>query len=315
MAMKEVYTLDDLRNWPAATEGENPPLRLAVFGDPIAHSLSPQMHNAALEALGINARYCRLHIPLADLKEALGLVRQHGFIGVNLTIPHKLDALNLVDEVDSDARRLGAVNTVVVDAGQLLGFNTDGPGIARTVRAEFDVDLGDLRVMVLGAGGGAGRAAAVQCALSKCQRLVLVNRTEEKLEPLKEELQRYFRADAVTVSPPLVTIPWEEADLARELPQVDLIINASSVGMKRTDPSPLPGHLIEAHHLVYDMVYGKGTTKLSAAARESGARFADGLAMLLYQGALSFEHWFQRPAPVPVMKDALRAAAEARNNG
>jgi shikimate dehydrogenase len=312
--MKDVYTLDDLRNWPTVTAEEELPLRLGVFGDPIAHSLSPQMHNAGLAALGIPVRYCRLHIPVADLREALGLVRQHGFIGVNLTIPHKLEALGIVDEVDSDAQRLGAVNTVVVDGETLLGFNTDGPGIARTVRAEFDVDLSDLRVLVLGAGGGAGRAAAVQCALSKCQRLVLVNRTVEKLAPLKEELSRYFRADLVSAPVPnLVTIPWEDAALARELPQVDLIINASSVGMKRTDSAPLPAYLIEAHHLVYDMVYGKGPTKLRAAALESGGRYADGLSMLLYQGALSFEHWFQRPAPLQAMKEGLRVGAEARN--
>lgn len=308
--MKEVYSLDDLRNWPAATEGEDPPLRLAVFGDPIAHSLSPQMHNAALEHLGLGTRYCRLHIPVADLKEAFALIRQHGFIGVNLTIPHKLEALELVDEVDSDAARMGAINTIVVEGDQLLGFNTDGPGIARTVRAEFDVDLSDLRVMVLGAGGGAGRAAAVQCALSRCQRLVLVNRTVEKVAALKEELTRFFRADTVSAPlPPLVAMPWEEKALARELPQVDLIINASSVGMKRTDPAPLPSHLIDAHHLVYDMVYGQGSSKLRSAALEAGGRYADGLAMLLYQGALSFEHWFQRPAPLAVMKSALYAAA------
>lgn len=311
--MKDIYTLDDLRNWPEATKGEEFPLRLAVFGDPIAHSLSPQMHNAALEALEIKTRYCRLHIPIADLKEALELVKKQNFIGVNLTIPHKLEALDLVDEVDSDAKRLGAVNTVVVEGDDLLGFNTDGPGIARTIRTEFDVDLSDLRVLVLGAGGGAGRAAAVQCALSRCQRLVLVNRTVEKLAPLKEDLQKFFRADLVSAPlPPLVTIGWEEEELARELQQVDLIINASSVGMKRTDPPPLPGHLIDAHHLVYDMVYGKGPTKLRAATLEAGGRYADGLSMLLYQGALSFEHWFQRPAPIKVMKDALHAAAEAR---
>lgn len=310
--MKDIYTLEDLRNWPAATAGEEPPVRLAVFGDPIAHSLSPQMHNAALAALAIPARYTRLHIPVADLKEALDLVRRHKFIGVNLTIPHKLEALGLVDEVDSDAKRLGAVNTVIVDGDSLLGFNTDGPGIAKTVRAEFDVDLSDLKVMVLGAGGGAGRAAAVQCALAKCPRLVLVNRTVEKLAPLREELTRYFRADAVSAPlPALVTIPWEEKELSRELPQIDLIINASSVGMKRTDPAPLPAYLIEAHHLVYDMVYGKGPTKLRAAALETGARYAGGLSMLLYQGALSFELWFQRPAPLQIMKEGLMAAAGA----
>jgi shikimate dehydrogenase len=154
--VKDVYTIEDLRDWPAATGSEERPLRLAVFGDPVAHSASPPMHNAALEKCGIEARYTRLHIRADELAEAFQLLPGAGFIGVNCTIPHKAAALPLMHEVDSHARRIGVVNTVLIEGGRLLGYNTDGPGLVRAVRGEFGVDLRDLRVLVLGAGGGAG---------------------------------------------------------------------------------------------------------------------------------------------------------------
>jgi shikimate dehydrogenase len=137
--VKDVYTIEDLRDWPAATADEKPPLRLAVLGDPVAHSASPQMHNAALEAAGIDARYCRLHIRPEELAEAFQLLAKARFIGVNCTIPHKAAALQLVHEADDHARRIGVVNTVAFEGEQRIGFNTDGPGLARAVRAEFGV--------------------------------------------------------------------------------------------------------------------------------------------------------------------------------
>ncbi|MGV3530940.1 MAG: shikimate dehydrogenase family protein, partial [Chthoniobacteraceae bacterium] len=130
---KEVYELSDLQNWRTATADAQPPLRLAVFGDPVAHSASPPMHNAALECCGIDARYTRLHIRPEELEEALRLLPSQGFIGANLTIPHKAAALPLMDEVDDHARRVGVINTVVVEDGKLLGFNTDGPGLVRAL--------------------------------------------------------------------------------------------------------------------------------------------------------------------------------------
>ncbi|MEI6561224.1 MAG: shikimate dehydrogenase [Verrucomicrobiota bacterium] len=304
--MKEVYTLEDLRHWDAATAGEHPPIRLAVFGDPVAHSRSPQMHNAALEACGIAARYCRLHIRPEELAEALRLLPQAGFIGVNCTIPHKATTLDLVDEADEHARKIGVVNTVVVEGERLLGFNTDGPGLLRAVQAEFGVDLRDLRVMVLGAGGGAGRAIAAQCAIENCERLVLVNRTFEKARHLAQELEPFFKGPRV-FGPMrrLEAIPWEEPKLAAQLTNIDLVINATSCGMKRTDPSVLPASILRANLLVYDTIYTAQNTPLMEDAQSVGARAANGKSMLLYQGALSFEIWFNRPAPVEVMRAAM----------
>jgi len=305
--MKEVYTLEDLQQWDVATVGEEFPIRLAVLGDPVAHSLSPQMHNAALAACGIAARYCRLHIRPEELPEALRLLPMAGFIGANLTIPHKAAALELMDVVDDDAQKMGTVNTIaVLEESKLFGFNTDGPGLLRAVRAEFGVDLRDLRVMVLGAGGGAGRAIAVQCAMENCQRLVLVNRTPEKAVRLAEELEPYFQGPGV-FGPMrrLEAVPWDERVLADQLANIDLVINATSCGMKRTDPIVLPASILQAHLMVYDTIYSSQRTPLLEAAQNVGARGVNGASMLLHQGVLAFEIWFDRVAPVEIMRAAM----------
>ena len=294
---RSVYTAADLRDWAAATAGVRPPLRLAVFGDPVAHSVSPPMHNAALVALGMDLLYTRVHVRPDELPDALSHVARAGFIGVNLTIPHKTAVLPLLDAVDAHATRLGAVNTVRVEAdGTLRGFNTDGPGFVRAVRAEFGLTLRGASVLILGAAGGAGRALATQCVLEGCERIVLVNRTFEKARELAETLG----ASAV---------PWEEA--AGTLGDVDLVVNASSVGLHAGDKSPLPAAAIPAGTLIFDTVYRASgePTPLLAAAREAGARTAAGLALLLYQGALSFEHWFGVPAPLEAMQRGLASIA------
>ncbi len=267
------------------------------------------MHNRALEASGIDARYCRLLIKPEELAEALRLLPQAGFVGVNLTIPHKTAALELLDDLDENARKIGAVNTVVIEDGRLLGFNTDGPGLVRAVRSEFGVDLRDLRVMVLGAGGGAGRAIAVQCAMEQCERLVLVNRTFEKAQQLAGELEPSFKGTRLLGPFARVeAVAWEQASLAEQLANIDLVINATSCGMKRTDPSVLPASILAPHLMVYDTIYTAHRTPLLAAAEIAGARGANGLSMLLHQGALAFEIWFDREAPLETMRAGLLGA-------
>lgn len=298
---KQVYTVSDLRDWDQSAGG------LAVIGDPVEHSRSPQMHNPALEAAGIDTRYVRVHVKPVELEEALKLMAEAGFIGTNVTIPHKGGVYDAVDDMTEVARRIGAVNTVAFEDGQMIGHNTDAPGLKRAIREQFSMDLDDLQVMILGAGGGAGKAAAVQCAMDHCERLVLVNRTVEKAEALAGEL-RDLVVDPDKLEGPasrLVAIPWEEKAMERELEHIDLIINATSVGMKRTDPEVIPQRLLEPHHLVYDMVYSPARTRLIADAESAGARAANGLGMLLWQGALSFEFWFNREAPVDAMRTGL----------
>jgi len=188
---KEVYTLGDLRNWENLNGKIDPPIRLGIFGDPVAHSLSPQMQNGALESCKINIQYARFQISPDELQSALDLIRELNFVGVNLTTPHKIVASELMDEIDENARRIGAVNTIRVDKAKLRGYNTDGKGFTRAIRQEFAVDLRDLRVMILG-GRGAARAIALQCARENCERLVIANRTFAIAQKLAEELREYF---------------------------------------------------------------------------------------------------------------------------
>jgi shikimate dehydrogenase len=287
-----------------------PPAQLSVFGDPVAHSKSPIFQNAALRSCGIAVQYVKIHARPEELTDALKALPAAGFLGTNVTIPHKAGALATVDEADDYARKSGAVNTVVVEGDRLVGFNTDGPGLLRALREEFYVDLRDLRVLLLGAGGGTGRAIAVQCAFESCERLVLVNRTFDKARDLAQELSPYFRSDRL-VGPAerIEAIPFEERALREQLAKTDLVINATSVGMRRTDPPLIPAGLLTPNLMVYDTVYAAGKSRLVEQAEAAGARAANGLSMLLHQGALSFEIWFARAAPLEVMRAALKAVS------
>jgi shikimate dehydrogenase len=300
-AAKEIYTRADLRRW----ENIDPPVRLGVFGDPVGHSLSPQMQNAALKSCKIDMQYARFQISPDELQSALDLTRELNFVGVNLTTPHKIVASRLMNENDDNARRIGAINTVKVDNAKLRGYNTDGKGFARAVRQEFAVDLRDLRVMILG-GGGVARAIALQCARENCERLVIANRTLATAQKLAEKLREYFAGPKV-LGPVarLQAIPWEEAAIRFQIAHLDLIVNATLLGLHRSDPSPIPARLLAPHLMVYDTVYQEGRTPFVAAAIEAGARAANGFSMLLHQGALAFEIWFEREAPIEAMRKAL----------
>jgi len=264
------------------------------------------MQNAALKACELEMRYARFHIEPEALEEALRLLPALEFIGINLTIPHKLAAAALVDELDPFARSVGAINAIRLEGGKLIGFNTDGPGFSRAIRHEFSVDLRDLRVLLLGAGGGAGRAIAYQCAAENCERLVLVNRTAEKAEQLAADLKQSL-ADTRVAGPVarLQAIPWDEHALRQQIANVDLVVNATSLGLRRSDPPALSAAILAPHLMVYDTVYTRARTPILVAAEEAGARGANGLSMLLHQGALAFERWFDRDAPVETMRAAL----------
>ena len=302
------YTLADLENWSAVAGELEPPVRLGIFGDPIAHSLSPQMQNAALRACEIDMQYARFHIRTNELRSALLFLRTLDFVGINVTAPHKIAAFKQVDETDESAARAEAVNTIRVRDEKLIGSNTDGEGFLRAIRTEFSIDLRDLRVMIIGAGGGTGRAIAWQCALESCERLVLVNRTLEKANALAEQL-RPFLSDARVLGPAtrLEAVALDESAMRVQLADIDLIVNATPLGMNPRDPTPVPARLLAPHHIVFDCVYGSSKTALFRAATEVGARGANGFSMLLHQGALSFSTWFDREAPIEVMRAALYA--------
>jgi shikimate dehydrogenase len=302
----ERYTLTDLEKWRKIAHDIDPPVRLGVFGDPVAHSLSPEMQNAALRACEIDAQYARFHIRANELRSALRFLRNLDFVGVNLTVPHKIAGFAQIDEADELASRAGSVNTIRVRDKKLIGSNTDGDGFLRAIRSEFSVDVRDLRVMMIGAGGGTGRAIAWQCALENCERLVLVNRTLEKANALADRLRPFFMEPRV-LGPMarLEAIAWEESAIRMQLADTDLIVNATPLGMNLSDPAPIPGRLIAPYHMVFDCVYGPSKTALLRAAEQAGARSANGISMLLHQGALSFSIWFDREPPIEAMRKAL----------
>ena len=301
--MFDFYTLDTI----ASAARLSPPARLSVFGDPVSHSLSPQMHNPALAACALDAGYVRVQVAGADFLDGLRTLRDLGFIGTNVTIPHKFTALDSVDEVDPAARRLGAVNTITFRPdGTAFGQNSDGPGFVRTVKEEFGAEVKDLRILLLGAGGGAGGAVAVQSALEGCRSLTLTNRTGSKAAAVAHSLRDLLPGDRCR------TLPWTPEALANALSEIDLIINGTSLGMSPEDPALLPEGGLTSRHLVYDMVYKPLITPLVATARAAGALAINGLPMLLWQGVQSFEWWFHRPAPVAVMRAGLETAVRAQ---
>jgi shikimate dehydrogenase len=300
------FTLADLQTWRDLSKNIKPSIRLGVFGDPVAHSLSPQMQNAALKACQIELQYARFHIRANELRNALIFLRELEFVGINLTVPHKIAALTQIDEPDERAKRCGAVNTIRIRDAKLIGTNTDGEGFVRAIREQFSVDLRDLRVLLLGAGGGTGQAIAWQCALENCERLVLVNRNFERANALVEQLSPFFAGPRVLgPTARLQAIEWNETAMRGQMADSDLVVNATPLGLNPSDSSPIPARLFMPHHLVFDAVYAPSRSRLIRAAAEAGARGANGLSMLLHQGALAFEFWFDREAPLDIMRKAI----------
>jgi shikimate dehydrogenase len=296
--MKPVYTLADLASRNLLDSDRDLPVRLAVIGHPIAHSASPQMHQAALDAAGIPARYIRLEIEPGKVGEALKQMRALNFIGCNVTVPHKLEVMEHC-EVHPDARALGAVNTIRFDEDVARGFNTDGPGFALAIQNDFQVALGSQSVAIIGAGGGAGQAIATQCCLVGVKKLILVNRTPEKITLLSERLNPLFPDTNIIV------VSLDDPALAMHCMGCDLIVNTSTVGLKSGDPSILPKECLREKQLVYDTIYQPSLTPFLAMAKNLGCRTANGRSMLIHQGALAFQHWFPETDPLRTMESAL----------
>jgi shikimate dehydrogenase len=272
---------------------------VGLFGDPIEHSLSPVMQNAAIQAAAINAVYVPFHVTPQDLKPAIDSIRRLGLVGINLTIPHKIAALSLVDELDTAARVIGSINTIVNRDGKLTGYNTDGPGVCRVLREELDVDLAGQRILLLGA-GGAGRAVAVSAGLAGAAWIGVANRTYERASRLVSDVSSMVKGTT------FASLSLD-ADLPRHLPdRVDILINATAIGLKgERHPFPVLD-CVRSGGAVYDAVYGRQPTPLVQEALSAGFRAADGLAMLAAQGELAFKYWFGQEPPAGIMKTALK---------
>jgi shikimate dehydrogenase len=284
----------------------------AVLGHPIKHSASPAMQNAGIATLGLNWRYLAHDVHPDALREAIQGAKAMKYVGLNLTVPHKLLAMELVDALDESARVWGAVNTIRFEAQDLdgawkplvnfkdaipdkmrtQGFNTDADAIIRSLREDLGVRLAGAKILLLGA-GGAGRVAALKLASERVAELYLVNRTRSKAEALADEIKKLF--------------PQLKAVVGYPSTKVDLVLNATSLGLKPEDASPLDEKQFSLKHAsaAYDMIYRPAETPFLKAAKESGCRVANGLGMLLYQGAKALEIWTGQSAPVEVMRKAL----------
>jgi shikimate dehydrogenase len=297
-----VFTLADLETW------SFPGTALAVLGHPIKHSISPAMHNAALAELArsdsrfTSWKYFRFDVPPEDLPRALDLLRAKNFRGLNLTVPHKVIAFDRIAAIDPAAKPIGAVNTLLATKNGWHGFNTDGYGLACGIREELHLDLAGSDVVLLGA-GGAARGAAVECLQRRCRSLWIANRTVANLDVLLKALQ--------PVATGISVLGFDPQDPPTELPAKAIVINATSAGLHDKDAPPANLAQFPRPSGVYDMIYNPPKTKLLAQVETLGLPYANGLSMLIHQGARALSHWTGLPTPV----EAMRAAAKAAMKG
>ena len=271
-----------------------------VIGDPIEHTLSPAMHNAAFRELGLDFVYLPFHVHPRGLEAAIGGMRGLNIRGLNVTIPHKLSVIPLLDDVDPAASRIGAVNTIVNYKGKLTGYNTDAPGFIHALHQEV-ADLKGRQVLVIGA-GGAARAVAFALA-GEGAELTILNRQEE-FDWAEELAATIHNAFGLKVTAALL----EHLNLAPALAQASVLVNATSLGMAPNDDlSPVPADLLRPGLIVFDVVYNPLETRLLREAKAAGGRAISGLEMLVWQGALAFQMFTGYPAPVELMRrEAIR---------
>lgn len=272
---------------------------LGILGDPVSHSLSPLMHNHAFEALGLDICYVPLHVKADHLAEAIDGLRAMQFLGANVTIPHKVMAMALMDRLADSAIKVGAINTIVNDAGLLVGHNTDGAGFIRSLEETISIDYAAASVVLLGA-GGAARSVAFALAEKKVSQIVIINRTQERAQELKSLLERDFSSLSVVVK----GIDDEYGDL---ISTNKLVINATSLGLTADLKSvPLWVDRLTKDHVVCDIVYRvQEKNPLLVAARDKGATALGGLGMLLHQGAIAFHLWTGIEPPIDVMRNSI----------
>jgi shikimate dehydrogenase len=270
------------------------------------------MHNAAFAALGLNWRYLAFEVQPENLRAAIEGAKAFGFCGLNLTVPHKLLAMDMMDVLDESAKVWGAVNVIRFEGRtassdwlplrvfekespveiRSVGFNTDADGLATSLREDLKFELRGKRVLLLGA-GGAGRSIALKLAADNVAQLFLVNRTFSKILELQTTIRKNFPSVHVGLD-----YPHTEADL---------IVNATSLGLHQDDASPLNEQVfpLKSSHAVYDIIYRPAETKFLAAAKKAGCKTANGLGMLLHQGAKAFEIWTGKTPPIDIMRRAL----------
>lgn len=271
-----------------------------VFGHPVAENPTCVMQQAAFDALGLPWRYLTIEVKPENLSAAIAGAKTMGFQGINLTIPHKVAVMSLLDDIAPDARMIGAVNTVRREGDRFIGENTDGKGFLRGVREEAGIDPAGKQIVLLGA-GGAARAIAVELALAGAASIEVVNRSVERGSAMVNDVRTRTNANVSFT-------PWTDTYRAR--PQTDILVNATSIGLY-PDVDAMPAVSLEAaapHLLVCDVIPNPLQTPLMRAAQAKGLATLNGLSMLVYQGVIGFQMWTGQSPSEQIMKDALRKA-------
>jgi shikimate dehydrogenase len=295
MDTEKTYTLADLKVWDYSGTA------LAVIGQPIKHSLSPIMHNAAIAQLSESDpqykewAYFRFEIDPEDLPEALELFYQKRFLGLNLTVPHKVMAIDLLKVISDSARAIGAVNTLKWTASGYEGFNTDGYGMSKGIEQGLGKGLNGSDVLILGA-GGAARAAVVECLSQNAASIRILNRSKDRLDAMLSSLSDLKGFECI--------LPIQAKEDLSNLTETGICINATSLGLNEKDPLPLDVAFLTPKWAVYDMVYNPQETKLFIEAQRLGCAVKTGLSMLVHQGAKALEIWTGRQIDAQIMHKA-----------
>ncbi len=271
---------------------------VGILGYPLSHSLSPVMQNMAFKYYNLNNVYVPIEVKPEDLEIIVKAIRGMNFIGFNVTVPHKIEVVKYLDEMDKLAELIGAVNTVVVKDGNLKGYNTDGIGFLKSFQENTNESIEGKRVFILGA-GGASRAVSMTLAMNKAEKVYICNRTYEKAERLSQDIN-------TKIGNVSAAVPMEYEKMKEVIYDSDVFINTTTVGMyPNVDESPIDKNLLHENLILCDIVYNPRKTKLLEEAEELGCKTVPGLSMLVYQGAESFRLWTGMEAPVDIMFKAV----------
>jgi shikimate dehydrogenase len=273
-----------------------------LFGYPVEHSFSPGMHNAAFAKLGMDACYVPFAVHPDRLEAAVRSIPALNLRGMNVTVPHKQAVMSWLHDLSEEARLIGAVNTIEVNGDRLTGHNTDGRGFLRSLKEDAAFNPKGKRVLFIGS-GGAARAVGFSLALSGARSILFMDLDQKKASALSEDIRQKTGADVQAIGHEL---------LSEAAAGADCLINATPLGLKKSDPIPLSKEFIQKKHLVCDLVYNPPETPFLKAAKDRHAKRLSGIGMLLYQGVIAFEVWTGKKAPVSVMKNALSRQIRAK---
>lgn len=273
---------------------------VGLIGHPLSHSFSPFIHNKAFEILNLNYRYLAFDVLPENLEDAINGIKALGIIGVNVTIPHKEAVISHLDNIAPEARSIGAVNTIVNTDGVLTGYNTDVFGFSEALK-KYKSEVVNTQVVIIGAGGAAKAVIYALITNFQPEKIIIVNRNTSRAELLVKHFVQFTQYDNFSVKP-LFT-----PDITAEIKSSKLIVNATPIGMfPKTDETPIPDKsLLHSGQIVYDLVYNPRETMLLKMAKQKGAKVINGLDMLIFQAAKSFELWTGKEMPVKEIKKDL----------